>query len=91
MLQASDVAGYRDIDKPGVGKVVAEIRAAGGQAAAVQADVSKPAGIKKLFDGAEKAFGTADIPVNNAGVYGATPLGSISAEDYHRIFDSTPR
>jgi 3-oxoacyl-[acyl-carrier protein] reductase len=35
----------------------------------------------------EKAFGTTDILVNNAGVYGATPLGTISPQDYHRIFD----
>ena len=51
----------------GADKVVSEIKAAGGQAVAVKADVSKSADVKKLFDEAEKAFGTADILVNNAG------------------------
>ena len=71
----------------GADKVVSEIKAAGGQAIAVQADVSQPAEIKALFDAAEKAFGTAEILVNNAGFYGMTPLGSIDAASFHKYFD----
>src|SRR4051812_32078078 len=71
----------------GADKVVSEIKAAGGQAFAVKADVSKSANVKKLFDETEKAFGTADILVNNAGVFAATPIGSITEENYNRHFN----
>lgn len=68
-------------------KVVDEIRKAGGEAVAVQADVSKASDVKKLFDATEKAYGSADILVNNAGVYAATPLGTITEENYNRHFN----
>jgi short chain dehydrogenase len=41
----------------------------GGQAIAVKGDVAKAADIRRLFDETEKAFGTLDVLVNNAGVY----------------------
>jgi 3-oxoacyl-[acyl-carrier protein] reductase len=68
-------------------KVVEEIVAAGGKAVAVKADVSKAADVKALFDATEKAFGTANILVNNAGVYALTPLGTITDADYRKHFD----
>ncbi len=68
-------------------KVVDSIRKAGGQAVAVQADVSKAADVKKLFDATEKAFGPAEILVNNAGVYAGTPLGSINEENFAHHFN----
>ena len=49
-------------------KVVDAITAAGGQAVAVKADVSKSAEVRALFDEAQRAFGGVDIVVNNAGV-----------------------
>src|SRR5262245_58739389 len=60
--------------KTGADKVVAEIISAGGQAAAVQADVAKQADIARLFAETKKAFGRLDILVNNAGIYGFAPL-----------------
>ncbi len=68
-------------------QVVNEIKAAGGKAVAVKADVSKATEVKALFDAAEKAFGAADILVNNAGVYAGAPLGSITEEHYRKHFD----
>jgi len=47
--------------------VAAEVRAAGGAVAAVQADVSKPADCERLVAEALAAFGRVDILVNNAG------------------------
>ena len=47
--------------------VAAEIRAAGGLAAAVQADVSKPSDCERVVAGALRSFGRIDILVNNAG------------------------
>ncbi len=45
-----------------------EIESAGGEAIAVQADVSNPEAVRKLFDAAEAAFGGVDVLVNNAGI-----------------------
>ena len=45
-----------------------EIRAAGGKALAVQADVSDASAMKRLFDAAEQQFGGIDVLVNNAGI-----------------------
>src|SRR2546427_8030209 len=50
-------------------EVAKAITKAGGKAIAVQADVSKPADVKRLFAEAEKAFGKPAIVVANAGVY----------------------
>jgi NAD(P)-dependent dehydrogenase (short-subunit alcohol dehydrogenase family) len=48
--------------------VVAEIRAAGGEAIAVCVDVSDWAGAQQLVDAALDAYGGVDILVNNAGI-----------------------
>ncbi|WP_321934729.1 MULTISPECIES: SDR family oxidoreductase [unclassified Paraburkholderia] len=48
--------------------VVEEIKAAGGRAAAIQADVAVPAQVAAMFDQAITLFGGVDILVNNAGV-----------------------
>src|SRR5438094_9842 len=49
-------------------EVVAAIRAAGGEAVAVKADVGTPAEIPALFAAVKKHFGRLDILVNNAAV-----------------------
>lgn len=48
-------------------EVVGAIKAAGGEAIAVQADVTKIAEIEALFAATRKAFGAIDIVVSNAG------------------------
>jgi 3-oxoacyl-[acyl-carrier protein] reductase len=48
--------------------LVQEIEAAGGQALAVQADISTAEGAEALVDAAIKAYGKVDILVNNAGI-----------------------
>lgn len=67
--------------------VIAKIKAAGGKAKAVKANVSKPAEARKLIESAVSEFGRVDILVNNAGVYEFSPLPEISEEHYNRIFD----
>ncbi|SFI39796.1 glucose 1-dehydrogenase [Planctomicrobium piriforme] len=73
--------------KAGADKVVQEIVGQGGQAVAVQGDVSKQAGIDRLFHETDKAYGRLDILVNNAGVYEFAPLESITEEHYHKQFN----
>lgn len=49
-------------------RVVAEIEAGGGRAAAIQADASEEAEIERLFDEAEAGLGPLGGLVNNAGI-----------------------
>lgn len=58
-----------------------------GKAVAIQADVSKPAEVRRLFDEAEKAVGRLDIVVANAGVHILKPLIENTEADYDYTFD----
>src|SRR5579872_1870246 len=73
---ASVVVNYAS-DKAGAEKVVKNVQSKGSKAVAVQADVSKPDQVKKLFRETKNAFGSLDILVNNAGVYEFRPLEAI--------------
>jgi len=66
--------------------VVATIRAAGGEALAVQADVSKPADVVLLLAETITAFGRLDIVVNNAGIYRGQPVGQITVENFNQHY-----
>jgi 3-oxoacyl-[acyl-carrier protein] reductase len=73
--------------KDGAERVVADIKAKGGKAIAVQGNVAKPADVKKIFAETKQAFGRLDILVNNAGVYNLLPLEEVTEEDFHRHFN----
>jgi 3-oxoacyl-[acyl-carrier protein] reductase len=73
--------------RQGADRVVDEIAKRGGNALAVQANVSKKAEIDQLFAKAKKAFGKLDILVNNAGVYEFAPLEEITEEHFRKHFD----
>jgi 3-oxoacyl-[acyl-carrier protein] reductase len=74
--------------KDGADRVVAEINGKGGKAVAVQGDVSKAPDVQRLFAETKKAFGTLDVLVNNAGVYEFLPLGEITENHFHRLFNT---
>jgi len=57
-----------DGSKDSADATVAEIKASGGDAVAIQADSSKPDSIKELFAKSVEAFGTVDVLINNAGI-----------------------
>jgi 3-oxoacyl-[acyl-carrier protein] reductase len=83
---ATVVVGYaKDCD--GANRTVAEITAGGGQAWAVVGDFSKPGEITQAFAEIEKKHRHLDVLVNNAGVAGFGPLESVTAEEFHRIFN----
>src|SRR6202049_2398089 len=84
---ASVVVNYAS-SKDGADRVVAEIVEKGGQAVAVQGDVSKAADVQRLFAETKKAFGTLDVLVNNAGVYEFAVLGEITEQQFHRQFNT---
>ena len=83
---ASVVVNYSS-SKAGADKVVKEITGKGGKAIAVQADVSKPADVTRLFAETKKAYGKLNILVNNAGIYQFAPLGEITEEHFHNHFN----
>lgn len=83
---ASVVVNYSS-SKEGAEKVVNEITKKGGKAIAVQANMSNPEDIKRLFSEAAKKFGKVDILVNNAGIYEFTPIDTLTPEQFHKIFN----
>ena len=74
--------------KDGADRVVAEISNGGGRAIAVQGDVSKRKDVQRLFAETEKAFGSLDVLVNNAGVFQFDPLESVTEDEFHREFNT---
>ncbi len=83
---ASVVVNYAS-SKSGADAVVKRITDKGGKAIAVQADVSKPQEIQKLFAETRAAYGKLDILVNNAGIYEFLPLESVTPQHFHKQFD----
>lgn len=83
---ASVVVNYARGAKEAEG-VVSRIRSAGGQAIAVQADLSKPAEARRLFEAAIAKYGKVDILVNNAGIYDFKPLATVTEDHYDSLFN----
>eukprot|EP00727_Mastigamoeba_balamuthi_P012501 m51a1_g7874 putative enoyl-[acyl-carrier-protein] reductase (356) ;mRNA; r:22487-24133 len=68
-------------------EVVAGVRASGGSATAVQADVSQPEQVTRLVHAVVAMYGRIDVLVNNAGVPGPlAPLHETSFDDFQRVF-----
>ena len=82
------VVDYSTSAKPAE-ETVAAIAGAGGQAVAVQGDVSDPAAVTGLFDAAERRFGPVAILVNNAGVYENRPVERADAAHFEKVFRAT--
>jgi 3-oxoacyl-[acyl-carrier protein] reductase len=83
---ASVVVNYSS-SKKDADQVVQAITKAGGEAVAVQANLSKRAEAQKLIDETKKTFGKLDILVNNAGVYEFRLLEQIDEDHMRRHFD----
>lgn len=67
-------------------RVVSAIRAAGGRAVAVQADVSNEAEVDALFEKTQQALGQVTHLVNNAGIlFTQSTLAEISAERFQKV------
>jgi 3-oxoacyl-[acyl-carrier protein] reductase len=74
--------------RDGAERIVAAIKADGGKAIAVQADVAKAADVRHLFAETKKAFGRLDVLVNNAGIYRFQPLDDITEDEFHSLFNT---
>jgi 3-oxoacyl-[acyl-carrier protein] reductase len=72
-------------------ETVAAIINAGGDAIAVQADVSKSDEVKAMFDQAIAHYGKIDVLVNNAGIMITKLIKDTTDEDFTRQFDINVR
>lgn len=68
-------------------EVAEGIRQRGGQAVALQADLSRAAEAERLFAEAIAAFGRVDILINNAGVMMTKPLAEVTEAEFDKQFD----
>jgi 3-oxoacyl-[acyl-carrier protein] reductase len=67
-----------------VNTLVAEIKAAGGQADAIQANMAEPAQITALFSKAQALAGHIDVLVNNAGIIEMLGMEAVTADHIDR-------
>lgn len=63
------------------------VEAAGRRGLILQADVSQPAEIRKMFATALEHFGRLDILVNNAGIERHAPFQDVTEEDYDKVIN----
>jgi 3-oxoacyl-[acyl-carrier protein] reductase len=80
------VNGHRD--RNAVDAVVEEIKAAGGKAIGVMADVSSSDEVAKMVDIAANTYGSVDIVVSNVGTRNQQPFLDISVDDWNTVIGS---
>ena len=72
----------------GANSVVARIRDGGGEAIALQADVSRLDDVVTLFQQLDAAFGAPDVLVNNAGVLANFRVDAVDAHNVVDVFSA---
>jgi 3-oxoacyl-[acyl-carrier protein] reductase len=72
-------------------KTVAAIEADGGEALAIEADLSDPVQIEAVAARAQEAFGGADILVNNHAIYPLGPWHEADAAEWDAVFATNVR
>ena len=77
-------AAYRATRLARADNVAESIRAAGGRAAAMEADLSDPSSVPALFDAAETQLGPVDILVNNASGWVADTFVAAATDRFGR-------
>jgi 3-oxoacyl-[acyl-carrier protein] reductase len=96
IAQALGSAGFRIAvhyhhGKESAAGVVEHIVAAGGQAVAVEADLSRQESVAPMFDRIEQQFGPVDYLVNNAGINRDVLLAFMSEEQWDEVIDTNLR
>lgn len=74
-----------DLDEAASEAVVAEVAGRGGQALALQADVSNEASVDAIFGEVAKREGAIDILVNNAGLAIRRPAVELALADWEKV------
>lgn len=84
---AKVVINYFEAD-PSIEEMIAAIKDFGGDAIAVQGDVTKEEDIKQLIQNAVSHFGSLDVMINNAGVENEVPSDILTLEDWNRVIST---
>lgn len=72
-------------DNAAADKVVAQIKAAGGNAVANYDSVATPEGAQRLIDTAVKSFGRVDALINNAGILRDKSFAKMALDDFEAV------
>ncbi len=82
-----------DINLDTAEKVAKEIRGNGGEATAIQVDVSSESATRAMAEKAMQLYGRVDILLNNAGLvgFGDRPWDTLSIEEWDRVFEVNVR
>lgn len=72
-------------DDPAIKELIAQIKRCGGDAIAIQGDVTIEEDVKHLVQEAVSHFGSLDIMINNAGVENEVPSEDLSLKDWNRV------
>src|SRR5260221_5792057 len=72
-------------------KLVAELKAARGQATAVQADVTNPAEVESLFKQTLATFGSIDVVVHSAGIMPLFPIAAGDVPTFGKVISTNLR
>jgi 3-oxoacyl-[acyl-carrier protein] reductase len=72
-------------------EVVAEIKAAGGQGLAIQADIANVEGVQNLFKQTQDTYGRIDVVVNNAGIMPLSPIAKGDVEIFDKVIATNLR
>jgi NADP-dependent 3-hydroxy acid dehydrogenase YdfG len=79
------VLGARRADR--IQMLANELVRMGGQALAVETDVTQRAQVKRLVDAAVREFGRVDVMINGAGLMPSSPLERLKVDDWDRMID----
>lgn len=72
-------------------EVLAELRTAGTAGVAIPGDLSRTADCERVVDEALAQWGGLDLLVNNAGIWGPTPIGSVTEERWDELLNTNLR
>jgi glucose 1-dehydrogenase len=72
-------------DDPAIKDMIAQIKSFGGDAIAIQGDVTIEEDVKHLVQETISHFGSLDIMINNAGVENEVPSEELSLKDWNRV------
>ena len=84
-LGAAVVLGARRTER--LDRLAAEIKAAGGEAAATRVDVTEPGDLRSLVSLAVERFGRLDVLVGNAGISKISPVADLDVEGWSAMVD----
>src|ERR1700682_2741738 len=71
--------------------VVTELKGIGGNAVAIQADVSSPPDVERLFNETNTKFGNVDVVVHNSGIMPLSPIGKNDFDLFDKVISTNLR